>query len=71
MCEDIQNRGQPANRLQGGVHHRFAGKYAGYINAKKEFGSAAAKTKNAKVTDTKTKNATHRGWILKELKDKC
>ena len=71
MCEDIQNHGQPANRLHGGVHHRVAGKYVSYINAKQEFGSAVAKTKNAKVIDTKTKNATYRGWTLKELKDKC
>ena len=66
MCADIQIHGQPANRLQGGVHHRFAGKYVGYIKAKKEFGSAPAK-----VIDTKTKNVKYRGWTLKELKDKC
>ena len=76
MCEDIQKNGQPANRPQGGVYHRMAGTYAGYIKAKKEcggnikakkeFGSAAAK-----VIDTKTKNATYRGWTLRELKDKC
>ena len=66
MCEDIQKNGQPANRPQGGVYHRVAGKYVGYIKAKQEFGSAAAK-----VIDTKTKHATYRGWILRELKDKC
>ena len=66
MCEDIQKNGQPANRPQGGVDHRCAGKYVGYIKAKKELGSAVAK-----VIDTKTKNATYRGWTLRELKDKC
>ena len=55
-----------ARAAEGGVYHRFAGKYVGYIKATKEFGSAAAK-----VIDTKTKNATYRGWTLRELKDKC
>ena len=71
MCEDIQKNGQPANRPQGGVYHRMAGTHAGdikarkefwgKINAKKEVGSAAAK-----VIDSKTKNATYKGWNLTE-----
>ena len=66
MCGDIQKTGQPANKPQGGVYHRFAGKYVGYIKPQKEFGSAAAK-----VIGSKTKNATYRGWTLREPKDKC
>ena len=66
MCEDIQKNGQPANRPQGGVYHRFGGKSVGYIKAKNEFGSAAAK-----VIDTNTKNAAYRGWSPRELKDNC
>ena len=67
MCEDIQKTGKPANRLQGGIHHRLAGRYAGYLKPQNEFPSVA------NVIDTKTKNATakFRGWTIKELKDKC
>ena len=67
MCCDIEKHGHAAKRAQGGIHHRYAGKYAGYLNAQKELGSAA------KVIDTKTKKAAakFKGWTIKQLKEKC
>jgi hypothetical protein len=67
MCDDIQKHGQTAKRVQGGIHHRYAGKYAGHLNAQKELGTAA------EVIDTKTKKAAakFKGWTMKELKLKC
>ena len=65
MCDDIEKRGKADKRAQGGIHHRYAGKYDGYLNAQKELGSAA------KVIDTKTKKAAakFRGWTIKQLKE--
>ena len=67
MCYDVEKHGKAAKRAQGGIHHRYAGKYAGYLNAQKELGSAA------KVIDTETKKAAakFKGWTIKQLKDKC
>ena len=67
MCYDIEQHSKAAKRAQGGIHHRYAGKYAGYLNAQKELGSAA------NVIDTKTNKAAaqFRGRITKQLKETC
>ena len=37
MVKDIEMHGKQANRPQGGMHHKCAGNYAGYVKAKLEF----------------------------------
>ena len=37
MVKDIEMNGKQANRPQGGMHHKRAGQYAGYVKAFLEF----------------------------------
>ena len=68
MVKDIEMNGKQANRPQGGMHHRKAGQYAGYVKAFLEFPKEFNKVKKAK---TKAKHCSnqYKGWTPRRLKD--